>query len=405
MTAFKWFTAAMVLGLLPLAAYAEPVCIGIVPGSAPEMVLEVGALALKLLSSEVAMVVGTDPLIEMAYAESTTHLTILKGLVPRPTRGRIVPTLNACIAQAARSVVLVTGESINELDLISLLPELGRRGTKLFVVAPAQESRSFARVASATGGAVFPFLEPRSAARAVLGAVSLMEGREYRQLGTFRADPPNPIQIETQGGTMYVVAEQPITAYLIGQDGRRAEAELVHSGQAFWVYQFDLPRGKAQLILTRHALVELFLSLPSTFPFPWRIVSLALGGTFAVALLALILRKGPGVERSPTPRVSIQGPGFARTVVEVGAKGLKLGTGKAPGDGFIPLADSSLPPNEVVLELRNVQGKLEARPISKGVTIALNGSPLYGPTLLHDLDKLCFGNTEVVVISARGDAR
>jgi hypothetical protein len=302
-------------------------------------------------------------------------------------------------------VVLVTGEGINELELVSLLPELGRRETKLFVVAPAQESRSFARVAEGTGGAVFQFSEPRSAARAVLRAISALEGREYQELGMLRADPPNPIQIETQGETMLVVADQPITAYLIAQDGRRAEAELVHPGQAFWVYRFDLPRGKAQLILTRYALIELFLSLPSTFPFPWRTVSLALGGTFTVAILILILRKIPGAERSRLPRVSVQGPGLARTVMEVGPKGLKLGTGMASGDGFVSLVDRSLPRNEVILELRNIQGKLEARPISREGTVILNGSPLHAPTLLHDLDKLTFAGTEVVVLSARGDTR
>ena len=389
----------LVLGLTSFWAWAE-ICVGLVPGVEPEAVVEAGILALELLG-KASFVLGTSPLLEMPYGPTEPFISLLRDLSARPTRGRVTPALNACLDQQPKAIIFITGEAVPEGELLPLLPRLARAGTRLFVVASAPESKSFLRLAQATGGEVYSFSTLPEMAKAVVQAVSKAQNRRFLDLGSVALTPPNPLDLATEGGTLYVLAEPRVTPSLLFS-GQRMAGEVVHWGSLL-VHRFSIPRGKVQLLSSRYGMVWLLLTDLPTGSGGWpmaKAVLAGLGGLLALASLTWAWQKLHRPQK--WPYVVITSPGKRGPRVPITSEGLVLG--QTPGDmpgRFLRLDDPALPRDEPALALSFQDGQLWVKPISAKVPIKLNNVPLLGSQALADLDHLSFGGTELTVFLPR----
>ena len=371
--------AALVFVGAALGVRAGELCLALVPGTEPEEVLEAGKLSLKLIwGREVTLSVGTDPLL-IVEAEPGRLLGVLKGISPRPTRGRTVPVLEACLGRKPESILLITAEDPDP-GLLPLFPELGRKGTRLFVLYSAEEDFPAGAI-SATGGAAIPFEDLQGLFLGVLEATSRIEGVHYRNLGTWTLDPLNPVPLEGRG-ELFLVSATSLNAFIVTERGRRVPGEFIQGGLHF-IYRFELPGGKVHLVSPRYAVAEAFLSFPR-HGFPWYLVAISMSGAGVLILSARIALKA--VQRRGSFAIALQISG-RRRIIRVPPSGLVLGKGEDP-----------LVPEEPMVELKPVDGRLEARPL--GGEVELNGFPLEGPVSLSALDRLAFGEAEVIVLSA-----
>lgn len=390
MVATRVAMALLTLGL-PLGLRAGELCLGIVPGTEPERALEAGALALRFLEDRrVTLVVGTEPLLEIRHARAGDLLEVLQGVFPRPTRGRLVPTLQACMDTAAGAILLITAESHQD-GLIPLLAKLGKRGTGISVVALAPGADALLQLAEAGGGTAFTPQGSHDVAIDVLRALSLMMGADCGEPRTLVLDPPNPVLLEGRGA-LFLVSEVPLEAFVVAQGGRRVEGELIQRGSVF-VYRFALPTGRSHLVSTRYATAEALLILPKA-GFPWGILVIAPGGALALGASLWLLRRKASAGRNQFPRVALHVPGRPRRVIEVPPEGLTFGR----GESSVKIEDPTLP-DRPVLELVPVEGGLRAIPSDGAPGLRLNGFPLDAPADLSTLDRLSLGETEIVVLS------
>lgn len=381
-------TTLLVLLGLAFAAQAGQLCLGLVPGTEPERVIEAGMLALRLLEGQkVTLVVGTDPLLNLPQADPANLYEVLGPFSPRPTRWRLVPTLKACIAHAAANVLLITAEG-QAAGLLPLLTELGKKKIKLSVIALAPEAEPIAEVARATGGTFHLSRDFHSMVLGILEAISHIRGHLCRGPETWILDAANPMPLKFQG-LLFLISDGPLQVFLVTPEGHKVSGELLHRGRVF-LYRFSLPGQGAHLISSGHAVVKSLVVSPAG-AFPWYIL---LGGTLVVATALWLIWKGISVPRHHTPRVAVLTPTAGRRVVAVPPKGLTLGK----GDSSVWIEDSLLP-NEPVLELKSVNGRLEAHPLSRKVRPKLNGSPFDTPVPLSSLDRISLGSSEIVVLS------
>jgi len=389
----------LVLGLAAFLAQAE-ICVGLVPGVEPEAVIEAGILALTLLG-RAGLVIGTSPLLDMT-GPTESFVSLLRGLSARPTRGRVIPTLNACLDHRPKAIILIAGEAPSEVELLPLLPRLGRAQTKLFVVASAPEAKSFLGAAQATGGEVYSFSTPQEMAKAVVQAVAKAQNRRFLDLGYMALTPPNPLDLVTEGGTLYVLSEPGLSPSLLA-GGQRIAGEVVHRGSVH-VHRFFVPRGKIQILSSRYGMLGLLLAdLPKRFGV-WPLAKAVLGGMGGLLALGAVVawRAKRKKSSSKWPYAVITSMGRRGPRVPITSEGLVLGRsqGDVPGR-FVLLDDPALPPDEPVLALHCEAGRLWARPLSAKVPVKLNSSTLLGPESLADLDHLSFGGTELTVFLSR----
>ena len=387
----------LVLVIAIFVARAE-VCVGLVPGVEPEAVLEAGILALTLLE-RASLVLGTSPLLEMPCGDTAPFVSLLRDISARPTRGRVTPTLNACLDHRPKAIIFITGEAVTESELLSLLPRLARVETRLFVVASAPEAKTFLGAVQATGGEVYSFSTLQEMAKSVVQAVTKAQNRRFLDLGYVALSPPNPLDLTTEGGILYVLAEPGLSPSLLAS-GQRMAGEVVHRG-SIHVQRFSVPRGKIQILSSRYGTVWLLLTDHASGFRVWPLAKAVFVGTGALLVVGGVVawRKRRRPQKWPYILITSMGRRGARVPI---TQDLVLGRtqGDAPGRPIL-LDDPELPSDEPVLALFLRDGRLWAKPISAKVPIKLNNVPLFGSQALADLDHLSFGGTELTVFLPR----